>query len=117
MSLLQQNIAIVDIGFSLLIKGTQVLINECSISLVNEITPQTFHIKCGSKTLEKVKEQHHFQLNFNKNKFHKIPLHYGSLKYVDFCDIFVERMVQDGINVVLVKGRQKKDFVKDILAG
>ena len=106
-------IAIVDIGFSLLTKDGVVLINECTIHDCYKNTQQTFHIKCGKKTLESICHKNQGQLQYNKQHFHQIPISYGSINHSDFCALL--RQVLSQFDCILVKGDQKKSVLKNIV--
>src|SRR5205823_5013268 len=111
-------LAIVDFGFSLLVKNV-VLINECTIMHMSkhtqDSTSQTYHVKCGEKSLQMVKSQSRFmrQAEYNQNNFHSIPLSGGSITYQQLCEILRSELID--CDVILLKGTEKCTLLKSVL--
>jgi hypothetical protein len=105
-------IAILDIGFLLLAKKLNI-INECSINDYGSGITQTYHIKCGAKTLTFVKKEFASQLEYNKFHYHKLPFEFGTIKYSAFVRLLNSELKQ--YDSILVKGAQKIAILNQIV--
>jgi hypothetical protein len=109
------HIAIIDIGFLLLAKKGINIINECTIRDCTTGTEQTYHIKCGKKTLDHITKNFSRQLKYNKDNYHLMPINHGSTSYSDFCSLLKEQFSNYNYDCILVKGGHKQRILQSIL--
>src|SRR5882757_10109506 len=94
---------IVELSF-LLITSDIVLIKECTLFDIKYGGSRTFHVKCGRKTFQKIRQRFSEQLKYNRACFNIANHDYGNYSYKQFCEIL--QSVVRNFELVLTKGNQ-----------
>jgi hypothetical protein len=105
-------LCIVDFNFLLCAKETK-LINECTLYCCRDGRSQTFHIATDKFVLQHLEDKYSTQLKYNQKFFHGIPSEYGGVHYSSFCNQFRKDISK--YDIVLTKGNEKVDVIKNIL--